>query len=193
MESLKSIFQKFSCDKHGCHHLDVLYEQLFEARRQEPLNLLEIGVSGGASMRSWYEYLPHATITGIDKAPTCAERANDRTTIFIGNQSDREFIDRVVKHTGPLDIVIDDGSHKQIDQQTSFEALWPHVKRGGVYVIEDMHCGYSSKYNKAGVMLTIDWLIGKYRQTLCRTPNQPVPYWFTFYQAACAVFKAPGG
>jgi len=37
-----------------------------------------------------------------------------------------------------FDIVIDDGSHRFEDQMTTFAWLWSSVKRGGVYVVEDI-------------------------------------------------------
>jgi hypothetical protein len=39
---------------------------------------------------------------------------------------------------GPFDIVIDDGSHVPKHVVTSFGALFPQVKDGGLYVIEDV-------------------------------------------------------
>jgi hypothetical protein len=192
MESLKSIFQRLGCGKYDCHRLDVLYEQILEPRRQDPLSLLEIGIHKGRSLQAWREYLPHAEITAVDIDRTCEQFGGDRTTIFIGHQADRDFLKDVVTRTGPLDIAIDDGSHKQSDQQASFEVLWPHIKRGGVYVIEDLHSGYRPKYNRGQVMLTLDWLIGKYRQTVPHTKGRLAPYWFMFFQAHCAVVKTAG-
>jgi cephalosporin hydroxylase len=189
MASLADIFRKFKCDKYSTHRLDVFYEHILESRREKPLTLLEIGVRHGASLRSWYEYLPQVIIAAIDKNPECEQYTNDRTSIFIGNQSDKALLARVVEHTGPLDIVIDDASHKQIDQQASFRTLWPHVKQGGVYVIEDLH--FHEKYNRAGAILTMDWLTALHRSTMRYKRGCVVPYWFGFYQAHCAIFKPP--
>ena len=37
-----------------------------------------------------------------------------------------------------FDIIIDDGSHDPKDQIKSFESLFPSLKCGGVYVVEDI-------------------------------------------------------
>ncbi|MFE3638938.1 class I SAM-dependent methyltransferase [Streptomyces sp. NPDC059168] len=43
---------------------------------------------------------------------------------------------------GPFDIVIDDGSHLNEHVLTSFEALFPHLRPGGLYVVEDTQTAY---------------------------------------------------
>ena len=40
-----------------------------------------------------------------------------------------------------LDIIIDDGSHKFLDQEATLHTLWPRLRAGGFYVIEDMLVG----------------------------------------------------
>jgi hypothetical protein len=39
--------------------------------------------------------------------------------------------------TGPLDLVIDDASHRYEPTRASFEALFPLIRPGGFYLIED--------------------------------------------------------
>ena len=39
-------------------------------------------------------------------------------------------------------MVIDDGSHVPEHQVISFEALWPSVKPGGIYVVEDVETSW---------------------------------------------------
>jgi hypothetical protein len=41
-------------------------------------------------------------------------------------------------HGGDWDVVIDDGSHISSDIITTHSALWPHLKSGGIYEIEDL-------------------------------------------------------
>lgn len=40
-----------------------------------------------------------------------------------------------------LDIIIDDGSHRFLDQEATLHTLWPRLRPGGFYVIEDMLVG----------------------------------------------------
>lgn len=113
----------------------AFYQQLFEARRLEPLTLLEIGVAQGGSLRMWREYFPNAVIVGIDIRPEPVEGC----TVVYCNQNNAEGLRALAEEHGPFDIVLDDGSHKTKDQQASFTTLFPdHVCEGGLYVIEDL-------------------------------------------------------
>ena len=38
----------------------------------------------------------------------------------------------------PLTIAIDDSSHELIDQIAFIKQIWPHVKKGGLMIIEDL-------------------------------------------------------
>jgi len=41
-----------------------------------------------------------------------------------------------------FDVILDDGSHKPNDIQQTFELLFNNnLKEGGIYIIEDVHCG----------------------------------------------------
>ena len=124
------------------------YEQHFSARRGRPLKLLEIGIggyddpsSGGESLRAWKRYFPEAQIFGIDICDKTALE-EDRIRTFKGSQDDPEFLARVLAETGPLDIVIDDGSHRNDHVIKSFKLLFPALVDGGIYVVEDTHFSY---------------------------------------------------
>ncbi len=135
--SFYSIGMKTGTDKCSLHGYHFCYEAHFERFRDAPITLLEIGVSSGASLRLWEEYFPSARIFGIDCEPSCSKQASDRSRILIGNQEDPDFLREVGQQIGAIDVVIDDGSHMMKAQQTSFKELFPFVKIGGYYVIEE--------------------------------------------------------
>jgi hypothetical protein len=123
----------------GAHGYTPDYERWLEPMRNESLRMLEIGVWEGASLKSWYEYFPNATIFAYDILD--AHRFdNDRIATFVGDQSDPADLARFVEFSGGgFDIIIDDGSHKSMHQQASLAFLFPHLKPGGQYIIEDLH------------------------------------------------------
>jgi predicted O-methyltransferase YrrM len=148
METLDQIARRHGADKSSEQHgFTAVYERLLAPRRDEGLTLLEIGVFEGASMRMWREYLPEARLFGIDFHRPYAEPAPTGTTVLIGNQTDVHFLNRVLEATGPLDIVIDDGGHRPEQQVATLFHLWPHLRPGGVYVIEDVHTSYLGRWS----------------------------------------------
>lgn len=114
----------------------------FEKIQGQPLKLLEIGVQNGGSLFTWRQYFPQATITGIDIDPACSQFEEENIRVFIGDQADVGFLESVNRAAGPYDIIIDDGGHTMNQQITSFKTLFPLLKDGGIYVIEDLHTSY---------------------------------------------------
>ena len=59
-----------------------------------------------------------------------------------------------------FDIVIDDGGHFNDGIITSFNGLWPYVKPGGFYAVEDLGCAYGpgSIFVKPGFYSHMEWL-----------------------------------
>lgn len=132
---------------HKWKHYFPVYEQHFSRFVNRDVVFLEIGCGNGGSLQMWKRYLgPHARIIGIDLEPTFTKYAEDQIEIRIGNQSDTDFLTKVLGEFGQPDIVLDDGSHVMSDINASFRFLYPHVFRNGVYMVEDLHCAYSPDF-----------------------------------------------
>jgi hypothetical protein len=132
---------------HKWKHYFPIYEGHFNRFVNRDVVLLEIGVWEGGSAQMWKRYLgPHARIVGIDIDPRCAAFAEDQIDIRIGDQSDPNFLAKIVEEFGAPDIVLDDGSHMMSHIQASFTALYPKVSRNGVYLVEDLHTAYWDDY-----------------------------------------------
>ncbi len=124
------------------HYFDV-YDRHFSKYRDKEIVILEIGVYQGGSLQMWRNYFgPKAKIYGIDINPRCKELEEDNIEIFIGSQSDRDFLRKVKQSIPRVDILIDDGGHTMRQQIVSFEELFSHVKDDGVYLCEDLHTSY---------------------------------------------------
>ena len=119
-----------------------IYDRHFADFRDRAINILEIGVLKGGSMRLWEKYFPHANIFGIDIDEECQIHESDRTKIFIGDQGDVSFLRNVKAKIPRIDIIIDDGSHRAKDQKTTFEEMYYHLTMPGVYLIEDIELNY---------------------------------------------------
>jgi len=125
----------------GMSYMDV-YEPYLERLREKPINFLEIGVLGGSSLRTWREYFPQGKIFGLDIDPGAKKHEGDRIKITIGSQSDRDVLANLVSQVDGYDVILDDGSHASEHMQVSFAQLWPAVKPGGLYIIEDLGSTY---------------------------------------------------
>ncbi|HEY3611835.1 MAG TPA: class I SAM-dependent methyltransferase, partial [Pseudonocardiaceae bacterium] len=135
-----------SC-KWGAHWQSTDYERYLAPLRDQRLTILEIGIGGhhvapgGQSLRMWRDYFPRARIYGIDLYDK-HDVAEQRIGVFQGDQSDVRFLSDVVAGTGPLDIVIDDGSHVNEHVLTAFRFLFPRLNDGGLYLIDDLQSAY---------------------------------------------------
>lgn len=130
-------------------HFAPIYEQFLTVRRNTNVVLLEIGVGYGGCLEMWQEYLgTKSMIFGIDKndAPYLHSLQNDRLKFFVGDQSQREFLNKIPELVHSPDIIIDDGSHMCLDQICTFLALFPHMPSGGIYFCEDTHTSYRPGY-----------------------------------------------
>lgn len=119
----------------GQSYLDI-YEPYFESIRTMVRSVLEFGVAAGGSLRTWRDYFPNAEIYGVDVNPEALTRECDRVHVMCCSQDSQEVV-TLGESMGGLDIVVDDGSHVNQLTVASFRNVWPLVKHGGFYVIED--------------------------------------------------------
>ena len=134
-------------DKWWMHHYERYYERwLAPLRAVQGIRLLEIGVESGHSMRFWSKFFTNADhVYGIGYKNWQKEKKEEYhgATIYRGDQGDQDFLRYVANDTGgSFDFVLDDGSHLPSHQLITFDELWPHVKYGGMYIIEDIETSF---------------------------------------------------
>src|SRR5579864_1782594 len=120
----------------GRSYLDI-YERYLRPIRWQRFALLELGVYRGESLRMWRAYLPRATIAGLDVDPGAPAHAND-FQVYVGSQDDPQLLDRIADDHPSLRVVIDDASHINPLTFASFDRLFPRLRTGGLYIIEDL-------------------------------------------------------
>lgn len=124
-------------------HYLPFYDRLLSHLQGRKVSFLEIGVFKGGSVRMWREFFaPEARTTFIDINPACKALEIAGTEIRIGDQRDVAFLAAVANESGPFDLIVDDGGHRMDEQKVSFQTLWPHLKDGGLYIVEDTHTSY---------------------------------------------------
>ena len=141
--SLIEIGKKFPSSKNISGFIQ-LYEKYFSSFRNSKINILEIGVDNGDSLRIWREYFTNANICGIDILKK--DFTIDNTEILQGDQSDKNFLSTIIQKYKNFDVIIDDGSHQSKHIIASFKFLFPYLNNNGLYVIEDLQTSYFQRY-----------------------------------------------
>ncbi len=131
----------YSSSKHSTY-FDV-YDTLFAPYAGKNITFIEIGVLSGGSLFMWREFFgPEARIIGVELNPDAKRWEEEGFEIYIGSQSDPAFLEKIAKEVGDIDIVLDDGGHTYEQQIVTTECLLPHIKDGGLLVVEDTHTSY---------------------------------------------------
>jgi hypothetical protein len=133
------------------HGYTDFYETLFAPLRGKPARLLEIGVDQGHSLRLWEAYFSEAKIFALDIEPK-TQFDGPRVATMVADQGSREDLAKALgRFGGGFDVVIDDGGHRMDQQQISFAVLFPALKKGGIYILEDVHTSFPAHYQGYGV------------------------------------------
>jgi hypothetical protein len=159
-DNLQALAAFYGTDKWTTHDYMGIYYRHFLPWRRRRLVLLEIGIGGyddpwegGGSLRMWRSFFPRSRIYGIDIADK-SPHDGPRIRTFRGSQDDEAFLADVLAQTGPPDLVIDDGSHLCPHVLSSFRFLFPVLRPGGLYVIEDTQTSYWQ--NSGGSAVELD-------------------------------------
>lgn len=163
-DDLTRLADEFGSDKGNnlsSHGYTRIYSRLFERMRQREIILLEMGLlradmdgrrltnaaegrtgaSGtlAPSLEMWRAFFPKARLYGFD-IDDFSDVFIERCTIVRGDMSSAVDLGQLVQIIGkPIDIVIDDASHVSHHQQIALGHLFPYVRPGGMYIMEDLH------------------------------------------------------
>mmetsp|Transcript_32218 Transcript_32218/g.69246 ORF Transcript_32218/g.69246 Transcript_32218/m.69246 type:complete len:324 (-) Transcript_32218:216-1187(-) len=151
-------------DKVSPHSYQIMYGMFLlpsarsATQSRAGFKMLEIGLGcdqrygAGASATLWRELLPDAELWMADVDEACVHKHADsiRTLnvhALVGSQSSNHTLQRWLNESGgAFDAIIDDGGHLNSQILITFDALWPSVKEGGVYFMEDLHVGRIPDY-----------------------------------------------
>ena len=124
------------------HSYMPVYEAMLP-ERQFPVRLLEIGVYRGESIRMWLEWFAHpdTMVYGVD---TCPESVLHDPRYVYHACDQRDAVLGTLFPPESLDVIVDDACHDPPAQRRSFELLWPALKPGGQYWIEDVNVFHPS-------------------------------------------------
>jgi hypothetical protein len=101
--------------------------------------------------------------------------------VIYGDQGDKAVLDRwLAKTGGNFDFIIDDGGHRNDQILNSFEKLWPALKTGGYYFIEDLQVGRHVGHQAASHSAVVADVLHQWSDQLIMEPGMhthvtPVP------------------
>jgi hypothetical protein len=144
-------FKSFLASKYGSiKHTSYfqVYDELFGPYVGKPVTFVEVGVLNGGSLFMWREFFgPEARIIGVELNPGALKWQEHGFEIHIGSQADPNFWAEFFKKVGPIDLLLDDGGHFHDQQIVTTLAAIPHVKDGGLVVVEDVHTSYMPDFH----------------------------------------------
>ena len=127
-------------DKASAHGYDKVFAHLFAGKTIT--NFLEIGLFLNelqhTDLNAWAEVFPSANIYGGDKKSAQLFNTERIKTHAIDQEVPSSFDALKAEFDVEFDVIIDDASHVYTNTVTTFEALFPSVKTGGMYLIEDI-------------------------------------------------------
>jgi len=138
--------------KHRYHHLYGKWLRRWNKNNTGAMLEIGLGCNGvntynpgpGHSAKIWPHIFDHVHFVEFDGE--CVQDHLEEIKqldieVKVGDQGDVGFLEvlkyEIYRDVGPFEVVIDDGGHQNQQILTSFQSLWPMVKVGGMYFIED--------------------------------------------------------
>jgi predicted O-methyltransferase YrrM len=134
-----------------CHPYTLFYHSLFQGKRNDPLDIAELGILNGSSLLMWQEYFSNAKIYGFENNLFLIDQFqrnhnNDRISLSEIDVTNKNSIsDNFQKMNQTYDIIIEDTTHQFEDQIRVIENVYDFLKPGGVLIIEDIFKSYKEE------------------------------------------------
>jgi 23S rRNA U2552 (ribose-2'-O)-methylase RlmE/FtsJ len=124
----------YCTDKYQLGYYGHFYEKQFKSYVKSPINILEIGIRGGGSIKIWKEYFhPDSNVYGGDIS---SFDPIENTICYLGDMYAQESLN--LFEDSYFDIVIDDGPHTYESFEMVISKYYSKLKDGGVLVVEDI-------------------------------------------------------
>lgn len=151
---LCEIMNRYGSDKgNGHHNYTRVYSALFDPMRANTMNVFELGLGTnnldvpsnmgpygrpGASLYGWREYFPQSQIYGADVDQRILFQSDRIKTYYTDQLSETAIRGMWSQIDVDFDILIDDGLHTHEGNISFLRHSWHKVKKGGLYIIEDV-------------------------------------------------------
>ena len=138
-KNLNFLFKYFNSLKQLVGYADCFHENLKELKNNK-LDILEIGLAKGGGIASLYFYFPNSNLIGVDNNPFRIRYKSNRIRNIYVDTSSKKILQNLSSHLNQkFDIILDDCGHRLIDQILCFSENFKNLKKGGIYVVEDLN------------------------------------------------------
>ena len=159
--------QRYQLDDVGVRHGTALstlgrgcldqWQRFLDPLRDEPFDLLEIGVGSGASLRTWREWFPFAHLVGLEARRLEFDPPIANSTIIHGSQTDF-FVLKGLLRDRRFRVIVDDGSRRPDDQIQTFLTLFPWLEPDSVYICASFpEIGGVARDGEHGSLAGVSW------------------------------------
>jgi hypothetical protein len=122
------------------------YDDFLRNNDFRPTGILEVGVFQGESTKVFATSYPNAKIVALDLARYAhLDFSSFPNVVYLqADQTDATRLEEIMQREFPagFDLVIDDASHIGAYSRMTFDAVFPRLNPGGVYIVEDWCTGY---------------------------------------------------
>ena len=135
-------FTRNSSDKEVYHkYITNFYSEKFSKFKNENINILEIGVLYGDSLKLWDDFFINARIYGADIQNIIRHNYSDKVSLIFENAYSEEFLEKMKTNNLYFDIIIEDGPHT-LDTQFFFLSRFGEIlkkQQGSMLILEDVY------------------------------------------------------
>jgi predicted O-methyltransferase YrrM len=125
-------------------------------QRRQPKRILEIGMFEGGSLVLFDKLFQPEKLMGLDIRSKPIEplevyrRGKRHIETFYGLSQDDPKLTEILAQQFPdgIDLIVDDASHLYEQSRKTFHLCFPHLKPGGLYVLEDWSWSHKAPYQQ---------------------------------------------
>ena len=143
MNDLRELGKQYKSTKDWTGFLEI-YSNYFKDYKDKEINILEIGIDKGESLKIWRKYFTRAKICGIDIIDIKFQI--EGVDLIKADQTDEKTLKEICDKYKGFDIIIDDGGHHSKQIVTSLNFLFDYLKDNGLYIVEDLQTSYFPRF-----------------------------------------------
>ena len=150
MDDLIELGKQHKSTKDWTGFLEI-YSNYFGDYKDKEINILEIGVDKGESLKIWRSYFTKAKICGIDIIDIKSQI--EGVDFIKADQTDGKALKEICDKYKGFDIIIDDGGHHSKQVVFSLNFLFDYLKDNGLYIVENLQTSYFPRFGGSRINL----------------------------------------